>query len=218
MKIVIDEDIILEMSDLLTELTYSIRKGKEFYELFILLKNLYDSIGYYTYDELEPKDVWSYSLMLLLRLQQLTSLDDSRLKNRIKDVVAKIQKYLDNVHEQKKLIVVPKWPEGFVERDKIEQDTKKLTWRFGCCLAICLRAGDTKNSQLLQFLFEFLDFLNKGIYSSQGISMIEENLSHFEERFDKISNKLGTDGNSLDIINEFDLTVSELKKLFNPQL
>lgn len=44
MKIVIDEDIILEMSDLLTELTYSINQPgeEEYFELFILLKNLYD--------------------------------------------------------------------------------------------------------------------------------------------------------------------------------
>ena len=105
MKIVIDEDIILELSDLLTELTYSIRKSEENYELFLLLKNLYDSIGYYTYDELDPNDIWSYSLMLLLRLQQFTSLDGSRLKNRIKDVVAKIQKYFEDVYEQKKFVI-----------------------------------------------------------------------------------------------------------------
>jgi len=37
MKIVIDADKILEMSDLLTDLTYNIRKGNEYYELFILL-------------------------------------------------------------------------------------------------------------------------------------------------------------------------------------
>lgn len=219
MKIVIDEEIILEMSDLLTELTYSISKGDEYFQLFILFKNLYDSIGYYTYNDLEPKDIWSYSFMLTLRLKDFTSIDDPRLRNRIKEVMAKIQKYLDNVHGQKKLMVVPEWPEGFVEKDQMEQDTKKLTWRFGCCLAICLRAGGNKNSKLLQFLFEFLDFLNKGIYSSQGISMIEEKLFHFEERFDKISNKLGTVGYPLDIIkNEYDLTVNELKKLFNPQM
>lgn len=166
MKIVIDEDIILELSDLLTELTYSIRKSEENYELFLLLKNLYDSIGYYTYDELDPNDIWSYSLMLLLRLQQFTSLDGSRLKNRIKDVVAKIQKYFEDVYEQKKFVIVPKWPEGFSEKDQMERDIKTLTWRFGCSLAIHLRICEGKKNKLFKFLSEFLDFLNKGIYGS----------------------------------------------------
>ena len=215
MKIVIDEEIILEMSDLLTELSYRISKSDEYYELFILLKNFYDSIGYYTYDELEPKDVWSYSLMLMLRLQQFTSLDEDRLINRIKDVIAKIQQYLDNIHGKKNFMVVPEWPAGFVEKDQMEQETKKLTWRFGCCLAICLRAGGSKKNPLLQFLFEFLDFLNKGIYSSQGISIIEDKISQFEEKFSKISSKVGNVGYPLDIIKkEYDLTVNELKKIF----
>jgi len=39
----IDEDIILELSDILTELTYSLDK-QESYEIFFLLKNLYDYI------------------------------------------------------------------------------------------------------------------------------------------------------------------------------
>jgi len=180
---------------------------------------LYDSIGYYTYDELEPKDVWSYSLKLLLHLQQLISLDDSRLKNRIKDVVVKIQKHFDNVPEQKRFVVVPKWPEGFVEKDQMVRDIKKLTWRLGCCLAISLRVDESKKNKFIKFVIEFLEFLNKGIYNTQGISMIEDNFSHFEERFEKEFNTLCTFEDSLEYIKkEYNLTVNELKKLFNPQL
>ena len=58
-----------------------------------------------------------------------------------------------------------------------------------------------------------------GIHNSQGITTIEENLSHFEERFETEFNTLGTVGNSLDDIKvEYNLTVNKLKKLFNPQL
>ena len=176
---------------------------------------MYDSIGYYTYNDLEPKDIWSYSFLLTLKLKEFTSLDDSRLEDRVKKVIAEIQQYLDKVHGKKNLMVIPEWPEGFVEKDQIEQDIKKLTWRFGCCLAICFRAGGSKDHQLIQFLLEFLDFLNKGLYSSQGISMIEENLLQSEKEFDKISKKVGNVGYPLDIIKqEYNLTVNELKKLF----
>ena len=218
MKIVIDEDIILEMSDILTELTYSINQpGKEeYFELFILLKNLYDSIGFYTYNDLEVKDVWGYSMMLILRVKELTTLNGTRLGDRVKTVVEKLQQYLDSTHGRRSFMVIPEWPKPFVEKDQMERDLKKLIWRFGCCLAICLRAGGTKGNRLIQFLFEFLDFLNDGLYGSQGVSIIEENLIQFEKKFDNISKKLGNVGYPLDIIkNEYNLTVDEVKKVFN---
>ena len=217
MKIVIDEDIILEMSDILTELTYSINKpGKdEYFELFILLKNLYDSIGYYSYNDLEAKDVWGYSLRLMMRLKELTTLNNTRLEDRVKTVVEKLQKYLDDVHGSKNLIVIPKWPKPIVEKDQMERDLKRLTWRFGCCLAICLRAGGRRSNTLIQFLFEFLDFLNDGLYGSQGISLIEEKLTQYEKKFNDFPKTQGYVGYPLDIIEkEYILTVNEIKKIF----
>ncbi len=217
MKIMIDEDIILELSDILTELTYSINKPEkeEYFELFILLKNLYDSIGYYFYDDLEPKDVWGYSLMLMMRLKELASLNNTQLEDRVKTVVDKLQKYLDNVHGSKNLIVIPEWPKPIVERDQVERDLKRLTWRFGCCLAICLRSGARRSNALLQFLFEFLDFLNEGLYSPKGISLIEEKLIQYEKKFNSFPKTLSNVGNPLDIIEkEYHFTVNEIKKVF----
>lgn len=116
-------------------------------------------------------------------------------------------------------MVIPEWPKPFVEKDQIERDLKKLTWRFGCCLAICLRAGGTKCNTIIRFLFEFLDFLNDGLYGSQGIPMIEENLIQFEKKFNKIFKKLGNVGYPLNIIkNEYNLTVDEVKKVFNSSI
>ena len=109
MKIMIENDIILEMSDLLTLLTYNINQpGKEeYFELFILLKNLYDSIGYYTYDELDVKKVWGYAMMTLVRLKEFTTLDESGLEERVRTVIANLQKYLDSTHGHTNLLVIP---------------------------------------------------------------------------------------------------------------
>lgn len=217
MKIMFNEDIILELSDILTELTYSINKpGKDqYFELFMLLKNLYDSIGYYSYNNLEAKEVWGYSLMLLVRLKTLTTLHNTRLEDRVKTVVEKLQKYLDDVHGSKNLIVIPEWPNPIVEKDQMERDLKRLTWRFGCCLAICLRSGGRRSNAFLQFLFEFLDFLNNGLYGSQGISLIEEKLIQYEKKFNSFPRTLDNVRNPLDIIEkEYNLTVTEIKKVF----
>ncbi|MFX1454283.1 MAG: hypothetical protein ACFFDB_02810 [Promethearchaeota archaeon] len=217
MEIVLNKDIILELSELLTKLIYNLKKGNEYRELFTLLKNLYDSIGYYTYDELEPKEVISYSLWLAVGLKQrFYSLDDSRLIERVKDLTIKINKYIEDVHGLSNLIVVPEWPEGLTEKDQMERDIKIITWRFGSCLAICLRAGGSKRDRFIQFLFEFFDYLNKGLYSSQGISIIEENLSHFEKRLENEFDVLDFLDESLKIIKgEYNFTVNKLKEIFD---
>ncbi len=220
MEIVIDEDIILELSDILTELTYNFNRpkpeGEESFELFISLKNLYDSIGYYSYNDLEPKDVWGFSFMATLRLQNLTSFKDTRIEDRIKELNAKLQQYLDGVHGRKNLMVIPEWPEPIVEKEQMERDLKITMWRFGCCLAINLRAGAIKKHKLIYFLLKFLDFLNKGIYGPEGTSTIEDNLIQFESEFESISRELGKIGYPYDIIKkEFTLTVNKVKSILN---
>ena len=212
----IDEDIILELSDILTELTYSLNKpeSEESFELFISLKNLYDSIGYYSYNDLEPKDVWGFSFMTTLRLQNLTSFKDTRIEDRIKKLNVKLQQYLDGVHGSKNLMVIPEWPEPIVEKEQMERDLKITTWRFGCCLAINLRAGATKTHKLTHFLLKFLDFLNKGLYDPEGVSTIEDNLAQFENEFESISGGLGEIGYPYDIIKkEFASTVNKVKRI-----
>ena len=213
----IDEEIILELSDILTELTYSINKPEreESFDLFISLKNLYDSIGYYSYNDLDPKDVWAFSLLTTLRLQNLTSFKDTRIENRIKKLNVKLQQYLDGVHGSKNVMVIPEWPEPIVEKEQMERDLKMMIWRFGCCLAINLRAGATKKHRLIYFLLKFLDFLNKGLYGPEGVSMIEDNLIQFENEFESISGELGKIGFPYDIIKkEFAFTVNALRTKF----
>jgi len=96
----------------------------------------------------------------------------------------------------------------------VERDVKMLIWRFGCCLAIDLRAEEPKN-RIIYFLLEFFDFLNKGLYGPEGVSLIEDNLSRFENEFENISGELGEVGQFCDIIKkEFALTVKELRKKF----
>lgn len=212
----IDEDIILELSDMLTELTYSLNKpdNEEAFELFILLKNLYDSIGYYSYDGLEPKDVWGFSFKTTLRLQEMTSFKETRIEERIRKMNMKLRQYLDGVHGQKSLMVIPEWPKPFVEKDQMERDLKIMTWRFGCCLAINLRAGAIKTHKLIHFLLRFLDFLNEGLYGPQGISLIEEKLLENENEFKNISEDIGNVGYPYDIIKkEYTFTVNKLKKI-----
>lgn len=66
-------------------------------------------------------------------------------------------------------------------------------------------------------MFEFYSHLNKAIYSSQGITTIEEKLTHFEEKFNIISDKVGMVKYPLDIIkNEFNFTIGKLKNIFTP--
>lgn len=217
----IDEDVILELSDILTELTYSLNKpeSEESFELFISLKNLYDSIGYYSYNDLEPKDVWGFSFMTTLRLQNLTSFKDTRIEERIKELNVKLQQYLDGVHGSKNLMVIPEWPKPIVEKEQMERDLKRMTWRFGCCLAINLRAGATKRHKLIYFLLKFLGFLNKGLYGPEGVSTIEDNLIRFENEFESISGELGKIGYPYDIIKkEFVFTVNEVKRILNKPL
>ena len=216
MKIMIDEDIILELSDILTELTYSLNKpeSEESFELFISLKNLYDSIGYYSYNDLEPKDVWGFSFMTTLKLQKLKSFKDTRIEDRIKKLNLNLQQYLDGVHGNKNLMVIPEWPKPIVEKEQMERDLKIMTWRFGCCIAINLRAGATKTHRLIHFLLKFLDFLNKGLYGPEGVSTIEDNLTQFESEFESISGELGEIGHPYDIIKkEFAFTVNKVKKI-----
>lgn len=212
----IDEDIILELSDILTELTYSLNKpeSEESFELFISLKNLYDSIGYYSYNDLEPKDVWGFSFMTTLKLQKLKSFKDTRIEDRIKKLNLNLQQYLDGVHGNKNLMVIPEWPKPIVEKEQMERDLKIMTWRFGCCIAINLRAGATKTHRLIHFLLKFLDFLNKGLYGPEGVSTIEDNLTQFESEFESISGELGEIGHPYDIIKkEFAFTVNKVKKI-----
>lgn len=221
MKIVIDEDVILELSDILTELTYSFNKpeGEEYFELFISLKNLYDSIGYYSYNDLEPKDVWGFSFATTLRLQKLASFKDTRIEDRVKKLNVKLQQYLDGVHGKKNLMVIPEWPEPVVEKEQMERDLKMTTWRFGCCLAINLRAGGTKEHRLVRFLLTFLDFLNKGLYGPEGVYAIEDNFTRYENEFESISEDLGEIGYPYDIIKkEFVSTVDKVKKIISKQL
>lgn len=214
----IHDDIILEMGDLLTQLTYSIRQPNSdaYFQIFILLKNLYDSVGYYTYSNLEPKVVWAHSFRLMLELNKFTPKeDDYRIPERIKDVVAKIQRHLDTVHGKENFMVIPEWPKLFEETNQMERDVKMLVWRFGCALAICFRAGGSRQHKLIQFLLKFLRFLNKGLYGSQGISLIENNLVQSEKEFEKLSKKVGDVKYPLDIIKqEYTLTINELKKVF----
>ena len=212
----IDEDIILELSDILTELTYSLNKpeSEESFELFISLKNLYDSIGYYSYNDLEPKDVWGFSFMTTLQLQKLKSFKDTRIEDRIKKLNLNLQQYLDGVHGNKNLMVIPEWPKPIVEKEQMERDLKIMTWRFGCCIAINLRAGATKTHRLIHFLLKFLDFLNKGLYGPEGVSTIEDNLTQFESEFESISGELGEIRHPYDIIKkEFAFTVNKVKKI-----
>lgn len=218
MEIVIDEEIILELSDILTELTYSL-DSEESFELFISLKNLYDSIGYYSYNTLEPKDVWGFSFMTTLKLQNFTSFKDTRIENRVKKLNVKLQQYLDSVHGSKNLMVIPEWPDPIVEKDQVERDLKMMMWRFGCCLAINLRAGATKEHKLIHFLLKFLDFLNKGLYGPEGTSTIEDNLIQFENEFESVSGELGEIGHPYDIVKkEFAFTVNKVKKILNRPL
>jgi hypothetical protein len=212
----IDEDIIVEMGELLTYLTYSIRQpdSDAYYRVFISLKNLYDSIGYYTYSDLEPKDVWAYSFLLTLELKEFSPIeDDIGLPDRIKKVIAEIQHYLDSTHGKQNFMVIPESPKGFKEFYQLERDIKMLTWRYGSCLAIYFRAGGKKSNQLTQFLLQFLKFLNRGLYGSQGISIIETNLLQSKKYFNKFSSMFV--GYPFDIIKrEYNYTINELKKKF----
>ena len=154
--------------------------------------------------------------MTTLKLQNLTSFKDTRIEERVNKLNVKLQQYLDGVHGQKSLMVIPEWPKPIVEKEQRERDLKKMTWRFGCCLAINLRAGATKTHKLIHFLLKFLNLLNEGLYSPEGMSTIEDNILRFEKEFESISGELSKIGYPYDIIKkEFIFTTNEVKKILN---
>ena len=219
----INENIVLDMSDLLTTLMLNVKRSKEFYNAFMSLKYLYDSIGYYTYKDLDFKQIWICSILTSVNLIHLEQKEDSEeidnLIYRIRKVLEDVEKYMTDTYGDSKQyhigIGINAIPEYFNEKTQIEQEVKNLIWRFGCCLALQLRAGAERQHRLLQFMFEFFNSLNREIYGSQEISTIEAKLPKSEEEFKIISNKVGTVKYPLDIIkNEFTYTVSELKKVF----
>ncbi|GAF85687.1 unnamed protein product, partial [marine sediment metagenome] len=203
-----DINILLDLSIVLTEFTYKLEK---YPQIFRNLKNLYDAMGFYLYNDDHTLYIWGYLHVIEYKLQKITPVEDEDLFYHTRDVLNRIRYTLESKHRPYTYENLP----VFEEESQEELEIKKLAWRFGSSLVIYRRGVGNFQHPFVQLLVEFFEFLNKALYGLIALSEIEKDIPHWEKRVNTFRDTIENAGRRLYIIMmEFDLTKSELKKIF----
>jgi hypothetical protein len=212
---------LLEMCDIICELehTYNVPENKGYFDLFMLLKNLFDVISFYTYSNGTLSRIAEFFLFVSMFFQVRISINSERLRDRIDKLLEVVRELLkkqnifDTIDSVKALTTIP----TIEEKDKTEQHMKSVAWRLGSFTNITLRTDISIDHTLVQALIELLDLVRKGIYGPEGMEGIRHAFIKFKNDWEPLSQpyKEVKDFGISPILMDMPYTLGEVSKVLN---
>lgn len=215
---------LIEMCDIITELSFTYKEpgNDEYYDFFMLLKNLFDAINLYTYNTFSLVKIGEFYTFIYtfinVKVNVHEGLSSRRLIARIGELMEVIRRALleRNAFEGMERGAITRVPR-IEEKDKTEWDMKQWMFRQGSFTNICLRTQITMDHELIQALLSLLDIMRRGIYGSEGLEGMKKPFTQFRKKWRAIARKYKgiKDFSITPIIMDVPETLSKISQLLD---
>lgn len=210
-------EILLEFSFTICESTYSIDESKWHKELFFLMKNLFDAIELFYYDQMNIKQVHEYYFWLQLRRNQVEQIKKIPYNEQLDPILKKIYAILHKSKSTGQYHLIEEVPSIIQEKREVDRDRKNLLWRLGAFIIITLRGEITKENPLIQFLIQIFRLIEDAVYSQKDPSEITNRAKRVVRKWEEMqqydASYYGADEHSYDVIfSDLEYTMDGIQK------
>jgi tetratricopeptide (TPR) repeat protein len=209
--------ILLEFSYTICESTYSIGESKWHKEFFFLMKNLFDAIELFYYDQMNIKQVHKYYFWLQLRRNQVDQIKEIPYNEQLDPILERVYAVLQKSKSTGQFLFIEEVPSIIQEKREVDRHRKNLLWRLGAFIIITLRGEITKKNPLIQFLIQIIHLLEDAIYSQKDPSEITNRAKRVVRKWEEMqqydASYYGADQYSYDdIFKDLEYTMDGVQK------